>query len=102
MPDEGLGSGLAAQAPANDQPRRGDMFIAHDIHKTCSKPRRGGTGLLHAEHVAPPGLGWILGMDACYKHGAPTELGLGTVRVQACGLARRPVFSLPAWMQRKR
>jgi len=35
--------------------------------------------LLHAEHAAPTGLGWILGMDACYKHGAPTELGLGVV-----------------------
>ena len=66
----------AAHASGNSNPRRGGMFIANDVPKNISQPHRGGTRLRRTIHAAPLGLGTIIGLDGCYKHGAPTELGL--------------------------
>ena len=66
----------AERASENPKPRRSDMSIANDVHKNISQPCRGGTRLRWAIHAAPMGLGTIIGLDGCYKHGAPTELGL--------------------------
>ena len=51
------------------------MFIAGEIKKNCSKPRRGGIGLCEENRAAPLGLERVKGECGCYKHGAPTELG---------------------------
>ena len=66
----------AAHASGNPKPRRGGMFIANDVHKNVSQPCRGGMRLRRTIHAAPMGLGTIIGLDGCYKHGAPMELGL--------------------------
>gem|GEM_PF-2285623 len=66
----------AERASENPKSRRGDMSIANDVHKNISQACRGGTRLRWAIHAAPMGLGTIIGLDGCYKHGAPTELGL--------------------------
>jgi len=57
------------------------MFIANEVHKNSSQPCRGGIRLRWAIHVAPMGLGRIMGTGGCYKHGAPTELGKAPLMV---------------------
>jgi len=52
------------------------MSLANDAQKNISQPGRGGTRLRWTIHAAPTGLGRIMGMDGCYKHGAPMELGV--------------------------
>ena len=64
----------AAHASGNPNPRRGGMFIAKDVHKIIFQPCKGGTRLRWTIHAAPMGLGTIIGLDGCYKHGALTEL----------------------------
>ena len=96
MPEVGcayIGRWAAERASENPKPRRGDMSIANDVHKNISQPCRGGTRLRWAIHAAPMGLGTIMGLDGCYKHGAPTELGLA--RLPWSGQSpRRPNQSL--------
>ena len=88
-----LGRWAEPYASGNPKSRRGDMSIANDVHKNISQPCRGGTRLGWAIHAAPMGLGTIIGLDGCYKHGAPTELGLA--RLPWSGQSpRRPNQSL--------
>ena len=88
-----LGRWAAAHASGNPKPHRGAMFIANDVHKNISQPHRGGMRLRRTIPAAPMGLGTIIGLDGCYKHGAPTELGLA--RLPWSGQSsRRPNQSL--------
>ena len=59
------------------QLRRSGMFIAREPNQDPRKPQRGGMVARGGRHAAPTELEEIRGGGGCYKHAAPTELGLG-------------------------